>query len=658
MNLPFPLKRKERAPASATADALSPTTGTPAHKKPRKKRVRIIAILLLIVIAAGVAAHLFLGKKTDDTSTYTETEVTRRDITTTLTGTGTLEPINQYNVTTLAKGEVLTCSFNEGDTVEKGELLYTIDSTDVAESIEKSRLSLQQSQLSYQQELDNLADLSVKAKKSGVITDVSVEVGDEVKSGDTIATLRDSAVMKLKVPFNSTDAKSFSVGEGATVTIDGSFESLSGRITEIDGADTVLDGYQMVRYVTLAVTNPGALSPSASGTATVNGIACNSGATFAYNAESTITADAAGTVASVPVSSGSTVSAGSVICKMTSTSLESQVQNSAISLKNAELSLQNTIDSLDDYKVTAPISGTVVTKTTQVGDSIDSSSGVSALAVIYDMSSLTFDIALDELDVNQVKVGQEVQVEVDALDGESFTGKITNISVAGTTTNGATTYPVTVEIDNPPAELLPGMNVNASIITGESTDVLAVPVAAIQRDNIIYVKDSGTDAGTVTTSQNTAADKQDASSDTSQQSGNTSRQAGGNFTEGSNRSTSGSESSSHSWKTSSSESSADSQNSAGSKTASENQASTSKVPEGFHAVTVKTGLSDDDYIEVTSGLSEGDIIYVPQAQRETSESTSQQQEGGFAMGGGGDMGGGDMSGGPPSGGGPGGGGMP
>ena len=640
MNLPFPLKRKERAPASATADALSPTADTPARKKPRKKRVRIIAILLLIVIAAGVAAHSFLGKKTDDTSTYTEAEVSRRDITTTLTGTGTLEPINQYNITTLAKGEVLTCSFNEGDTVQKGELLYTIDSTDVGESIEKSRLSLQQSQLSYQQELNSLADLSVKSKKSGIITDVSVEVGDEVKSGDAIATLRDSAVMKLKVPFNSADAKSFYVGQGATVTIDGSFETLSGRITEIDGADTVLDGYQMVRYVTLAVTNPGALSPSASGTATVNGIACNSGATFAYNAESTVTADAAGTVASVPVSSGSTVGAGDIICKMTSTSLESQVQNAAISLKNAELSLQNTIDSLDDYKVTAPISGTVVTKTTQVGDSIDSSSGVSALAVIYDMSSLTFDIALDELDVNQVKVGQEVTVEVDALDGQDFTGKITNISVAGTTTNGATTYPVTVQIDNPPAELLPGMNVNASIITGESTGVLAVPVAAIQRDNIVYVKDSGAE-----TTKDSASDEPAASSDAHapealQPSGDTVKQAGGNFTEGGDRSAAGGEDSTPS------------QNSGGSKTASENQASASKVPEGYHAVTVKTGLSDDDYIEITSGLSEGDIIYVPQAQRETSESTT-QQEGGFSMGGGGDMGGE-----PPSGGGPTGGGMP
>ncbi|MGE4549189.1 MAG: HlyD family efflux transporter periplasmic adaptor subunit, partial [Intestinibacillus sp.] len=511
MNLPFIWKRKERAPAPATADALPTATGAPARKKPRKKRVRLIAILLLVAIAAGAAAHFLFGKKTDDTAAYTDEEVTRRDITTTLTGTGTLEPINQYNVTTLAKGEVLTCTFEEGDTVEKGQLLYTIDSTDVEESIEKSRLSLQQSQLSYQQQLESLADLSVKAKKGGVITDVSVEVGDDVKAGDTIATLRDSAVMKLKVPFNSADAKSFYVGEGATVTIDGSFETLSGSITEIDGADTVLDGYQMVRYVTIGVTNPGALSPSASGTATVNGIACNSGAAFEYNAESTITAEAAGTVASVPVRSGSSVSADSVVCKMTSTSLESQVQNSAISLKNAELSLQNTIDSLDDYKVTAPISGTVVTKTTQVGDSIDSSSGVSALAVIYDMSSLTFDIALDELDVNQVQVGQEVQVEVDALDGESFTGKITKISVAGTTTNGATTYPVTVQIDNPPAELLPGMNVNASIITGKSADVLAVPVAAIQRDNLVYVKDSGTAAATT---KDAAADGQDAASDT------------------------------------------------------------------------------------------------------------------------------------------------
>ncbi len=610
MKLPFK-NRGDAAPDRAEGAAPVKKRKKPKHLK------RIVALVVLMGIAGGAGYRYWKSKNTDTTQTYTDATVARRDIQSVLTGTGTLAPLNQYDVTTLVKGEVTSCTFEQGDVVKQGDLLYTIDSSDVQDSIDRSQISVQQSELSYQQQLENLADLTVKAEKSGVVTDVAVEVGDDLKAGDTIATVRDSATMKLKVPFNSADAQNFHVGQAAAVTIDGSFETLSGAITAIDGADTVLSGYQMVRYVTIAVTNPGALSSSASATATVAGIACNTGAAFEYNAESTITAAVAGKLASLSIREGGTVTAGQVAAKLASTELQNQVKNAQLSLESAQKSLQSTVNSLEDYNITAPISGTIVTRNTKAGDSIDSSSGITALAVIYDMSALKFDIALDELDVNEVAVGQSVEVEVDALDGETFTGKITNISVAGTTTNGATTYPVTVQIENPPEKLLPGMNVNASIIVDEAKDAIAVPVAAIQRGNTVYVKNTdGTQ--TDTASDSNATDPQDANAPAAPTAGDATRSAAG-------------------------------------KSGQRGSAAASKVPDGYHAVSVKTGLSDDSYIEVTSGLREGDIVYVPQVTH-TSDS-SKQQQGMPGMGGG--MAGGDMSrgsGGPPSGGGMGGGG--
>ena len=124
------------------------------------------------------------------------------------------------------------------------------------------------------------------------------------------------------------------------------------------------------------------------------------------------------------------------------------------------------------------------------------------LAVIYDLSYLTFDMSLDELDVNQVEVGQTVEVTCDSLeDVGTIEGVVTKVSVAGTTSNGVTTYPVTVQIDNPPEDLLPGMNVDAVIVVDEATDVIAVPISAVQRGDIVYVKDD-----TVTNTDGTMAD--------------------------------------------------------------------------------------------------------------------------------------------------------
>ena len=92
--------------------------------------------------------------------------------------------------------------------------------------------------------------------------------------------------------------------------------------------------------------------------------------------------------------------------------------------------------------------------------------------------------------MGEVAVGQTVNISCDSLgDGASFEGRVTKVSVAGTTSNGVTTYPVTVRIDNAPDGLLPGMNVDATIVVEESKDALTVPVAAVQRGSTVYVKD-------------------------------------------------------------------------------------------------------------------------------------------------------------------------
>ena len=488
-------------------------------------------------------------------------------------------------MTSTVQGEVLSCTFEEGDEVKKGDVLYEIDSTDAENSIEQAQLSLQQSQNSYNQTLKSMDDLTVTSKKSGMITELYVEVGDEVQAGATIADVRDSSVMELTVPFNSADVSAFSVGSAATVTMDGSFETLSGTVTAIDAADTVLDGYQIVRHVTIQVNNPGGLSTSSAASATINGVACNQGANFTYRSESTITSSASGTVTSLNVSEGSQVSTGTVVATLSSDSVDQQVESSRLSLQQSQLSYQNTVQQLDDYTITAPIDGTVITKNTKVGDTLDATNGQTTLAVIYDLSYLTFDMSLDELDINQVEVGQTVEVTCDSLeDMGTIEGVVTKVSVAGTTSNGVTTYPVTVQIDNPPDGLLPGMNVDAVIVVDEATDAVAVPVSAVQRGNIVYVKDE-------------SATNTD-----------------GTMVNG------------------------------------------TLLPDGWRAVEVETGLSDENYIEITSGIAEGDIVYVPETVRESSG-----EEGEMGMMPGGDMGGGmpsgDMGGGGmPAGGG--GGGMP
>lgn len=585
MKLPFDKPKLPHRQADEAANGAPPASGRKKKRKKLKKPV-IIAAAVVVLGGAAVAHHFLANKKGDEVQSYIEASAERQDIRKTLSATGTIQPANQYDVTSSVQGDVLSCTFEEGDTVEKGDTLYEIDKTEAQNQIEQAKLQLEQSRNSYNQTAESLNDLTVTSKKAGMVTELYVAVGDQIQAGAKIADVRDSSSMELKVPFNAADVSKFGVGAAATVTMDSSFETLSGTVTAIDAQETVLDGYQIVKYVTIRVSNPGGLSTSSAATATINGVACNQGASFTYLSESTITAEAAGTVAGLSVSEGSRVSVGTVVARLSSTQTENQVTNSRLSLEQQQLSYQNTVDKLEDYTITAPIDGTIITKNIKVGDTLDATNGQTTLAVIYDLSYLTFDISLDELDVNEVAVGQTVNITCDSLgDDNAFEGTVTKVSVAGTTQNGVTTYPVTVRIDDAPDGLLPGMNVDATIVVEESKDALSVPVAAVQRGNTVYVKDAS-----AKNTDNTMV--------------------GGTV-----------------------------------------------LPDGWRAVEVETGLSDDTSIEITSGLSEGDTVYVPQMQAQSSSDGDSMMPGGDM---GGMPGGGDMGGGAPGGGGMpgGGGGMP
>ena len=99
-------------------------------------------------------------------------------------------------------------------------------------------------------------------------------------------------------------------------------------------------------------------------------------------------------------------------------------------------------------------------------------------------------MSIDELDISDVEVGQTVEITADAVEGTTYTGVVTEVSVAGTTSGGITTYPVTVRIDETEG-LLPGMNVDAEIVISSAEDVLAIPSGAVNRgDTVLITADS------------------------------------------------------------------------------------------------------------------------------------------------------------------------
>ena len=163
-------------------------------------------------------------------------------------------------------------------------------------------------------------------------------------------------------------------------------------------------------------------------------------------------------------------------------------------IEPARINLEKIKDAEKDYEITASSSGRVITKNIKVGDKVDTMSSSQPMAVIYDMSSLKFELMIDELDINKIAIGQEVKITADALNGKEYFGTVKSVSIDGKEENGVTSYPVMVHISEFDDNLLPGMNIDAEIAVGSVKDVLAIPKSAVTRDNIVYVAGKKEDA--------------------------------------------------------------------------------------------------------------------------------------------------------------------
>lgn len=463
---------------------ISQQDSAPAWKAPKKKRRwPKVVIAVLVVLAAlfffvirpmlGAGKELLAGA-------YLTGTAQMQEMTVSVSSTGTIQPIDSYNVSGMVTGEVLEAPFEVGDQVEKGDVLYRIDPGSAETSLQQAQLSVQQAQLNYNSIVDGL---NPKASGAGVVQQLHVKKGDLVAAGSPIADISDTSTMTLTLPFQSADAARISVGAAAQVTLAGTLETLPGTVESVSDADLVGNGGALVRQVKIRVQNPGALTTATSATARVGDIACAGSGTFEANLTQTITATGSGEVVSLNVSVGSRVSAGQVLATLGGSSAETSLENASISLQNAQLTLKNTQDALENYTITAPISGTIIEKNFKAGDTIDNNSLSAAggtLAVLYDMSTLTFEMKIDEKDINKIQVGQEVTITADAVEGVTFSGVVDTVNINGTTVSGQTNYPVTVVIDDA-KDLKPGMNVSADIIVERAGTVLCVPVDAVNR---------------------------------------------------------------------------------------------------------------------------------------------------------------------------------
>lgn len=640
-------------------------------KKPSKKTIIIFAVALILIVASIVLVFALKGGEKE--GKVLTSEVNRGDVTKVIEGSGTISAVEQYDITALVSGEILRDHFEEGQEVKEGDLLYEIDMSTIENSIEKSQASLEKTQLSYEQSAETVTNLTVRSPISGTVQNVYIENGTNVGNNSKVADVINSDYMRLKINFNYNDALTIAPGQSADVYLESTTAPIKGEVESVATGSLINESGAPVTPVEIIVANPGAIKPGDMATAVVGSVACNDAGTFEYYDTATITAKASGEAYDLRIKAGDKVTEGDAVVYLESSSARVNARQSQLSLKDAQLALQNLVEDREDYNIKAPISGKVIQKNSKAGDKLGSGDKSTVMAIIADLSSLVFEISVDELDIGNIKVGQTVTVTADALEGQTFTGHVENVSIVGSSSNGVTSYPVKVVMDDGMnSGLIPGMNVNANIVIDSRTDVLRVPVSAIQRGNIVYVKNgspslknksddddkkateaaeqpkaktdvnetSGTGEGAKPNAQTGKGDtprrtssgngeERNRTNRVQQNEGQTTNTGETPKTEGDAKTTSSPQNETDAGTSSNAENARGRRgNAAGgdeqnggyvSDRAKAREAFNERLlntmqenaPEGFTAVIVNIGLSDENYTEIISGLEEGDTIYIP-----------------------------------------------
>lgn len=460
-------------------------------KKRTGRNVVIFLALALIVVVLASFLRGFRNRADSVNSQYTYAAAERRDIVETLTGSGTLQPADSYTVTSLVSGEILSAGFEEGDVLSKGDVLYQIDSSDAAIGIERAEITLAKARRNYDDKIGSKADLNITAPISGTITDITMAAGDSINTQVAVATIENTASLLITEYYSDDYKEQIYKGMPAVVSVPSEMQNLNGKVTEISYQKRISDSGISCFAVTVQITNPGSLK---AGTEAACWLTNRDGGILyptivndkglEASSRTKVYSGVSGTLVDVTVRNQEAVAAGQIIMLLSSSTLDDEILNAADSLRDAELALQSQNDSLDKYTITAPIDGTIVDKYYKEGETSESAK---SLCIIYDLSSLTLILDVDELDISQISAGQTAVIQAEAVPDHEYNGVITKVGINGTTTGGVTTYPVSIRIDDTKG-LLPGMNVDVSIVVKERKNALSIPAGAVEHSSRVLVK--------------------------------------------------------------------------------------------------------------------------------------------------------------------------
>ena len=449
----------------------------------RHKKILIILSVVLVLVIAGIwGVSSFNSHNTTFASTRERYTVAKGSISSSITGSGVIKSSSTKKVSSEVSADVLKVNAAVGDTISKGDVLFELDTSNINTQIRSGQKNISNSSKSIESYKEDIKNLNIYATTSGYVSDLNYSVGDNVNKNSLVFKITNDDYYYLDCFFYYNSSVDIKVGDKVTVFVASSLIEFTGEVSFVSSYKTMSSAGLPLQSVEVKIPNPGYTIAGLSANATVR-----TGTISIKSADYTAIREAdpvqvkslsSGTVASIKAKNGDFVKEGDLIISLSNDDLYEELSNAQSNLSDAYEDLNNIKDNLDFYTITAPIDG-VITSVNVLED--DYVRAETELCTIVNNDNLEFDISVDELDILDVELGQEVKIQIDALDETKVTpliGYVSEIALEGTTSNSVTTYPVTISLSGD-SNIKIGFNCSAEIVTSSVEDVLIAPVDAI-----------------------------------------------------------------------------------------------------------------------------------------------------------------------------------
>jgi HlyD family secretion protein len=430
--------------------------------------------ILLVVILAGACGGYYYYRQTATSVVSAEASplqtatVKRGSLVISADGTGSVISENETQLGFEYSGLLAQLNVGIGDDVKQGDVLAVSTPSDDAATIQSKITSAKLAVLQAQQNLEDLTSTTT----------------NEV----SIAQLQsDMAAKQVSVYSNQSNLTDL-VNERATMN----YKHCDSDTIEskLEAYQTALDHWNRSAHLTNSTEYQQMIA------ALYNYNWCNA----YYSQEELDAADAeiASTQAAIDLlQSQIAEDQAQITSLLSSTGSDSlDVQIARAKLDDAQASLAVVEQESVSTTITAPFDGTILSISSQVGDSVSTNKFIT----MADLGQPYLEVLLDETDLNNVGIGYEVSVTFDALPNQTFTGKVVAINPSLSNAFSVTAIQTTVQLDtasfSKPQNLPLGLSATVEVISAQAQDVLLVPVEALhelsESNYAVFVVENGT----------------------------------------------------------------------------------------------------------------------------------------------------------------------